>query len=201
MYNNCKSIIIYDWDDTLFPTSWVTQHNINLNDPLTQKKYMKFFSILDATISKLLIKSIQLGNVIIITNALPIWIKISSGVLPKTRKLFKYIKIISARKEYQEKSNNMTDWKMMAFKNEFNQQIKLSKYNNYNIISIGDADHEYKALVDLQNHTMNNKILKTIKLIKNPSIDQIYDELKVLNNTIGYAIKYSNHIDWNFQQN
>ena len=198
MSNKYKTIIILDWDDTLFPTSWLLQNNINMNDEEVRKKYFKNFAKLDNIVSKLLLKCLQSGTVIIVTNALPIWIKVSSSVLPETVKMFKSIKIISARHQYQEHSNNMMDWKAMAFKDELAQIITAKKVHN--IISIGDAEYEYKALIDLYNwNKKNKKILKSIKLMRHPSIEQIYDELSVLDGTMNYITTHEGHLDLNFQ--
>lgn len=198
MSNKYKTVIILDWDDTLFPTSWLLQNNINMNDDDIRKKYFKNFSKLDDLISKLLIKCVHNGKVIIVTNALPLWIKVSSSVLPETLKILKYIKIISARHQYQQQSDNMMDWKSMAFKDEITHELTTKKIHN--IISIGDADYEYKALIDLYNwNRKNKKILKSIKLISRPSLDQIYDELTVLDTTINQIAKHKGHLDLNFK--
>ena len=52
--------------------------------------------------------------------------------------------------------------------------------------------------IDKMNTKLSIKILKSIKLIKNPSVDDLYDELCVLYKAIDYVCKYKGHIDWNF---
>ena len=32
-----RTLVIFDWDDTLFPTSWTVKNNINLSDDTTIK--------------------------------------------------------------------------------------------------------------------------------------------------------------------
>ncbi|AYV76348.1 MAG: hypothetical protein Terrestrivirus5_170 [Terrestrivirus sp.] len=195
-----KTIIILDWDDTLFPTHWLVENKINLNDPKVRSKYKYSFNRLDGIMSKFLIKCMQYGTVIVITNALPVWVNIALDVLPFTSKLFKYIRVVSARKMFQNQSENMMDWKLKAFKYEISNKINKKK-KLFNIISIGDAEYEYRALIGL--HTWNKnqkKILKSIKLIKDPSINDLYDELTVLYDAIGHVCKHRGFIDWNFQK-
>jgi hypothetical protein len=208
MKNNYKTLIILDWDDTLFPTSWLVKMNIDLHSPNHRNHhYKKYFAKLDKLISRLLIICMQFGRVVIVTNALPTWISISTSVLPRTHKLTQYIKILSARDEYQCHSKNAYDWKIMAFKDELSNYLNydvISKSTNqqiYNIISIGDAEYEYKALIDLYDwNKKHNKILKSIKLIKNPSLDILYDELDVLIDSMQKIAQEKVHMDLNFNQ-
>jgi hypothetical protein len=185
-----NSLVILDWDNTLFPSTWVTNNFIDLNDNIIKQKYLDFFIDLDNIIYNLLQKILYKSKVIIVTNALPIWITISSNVLPKTKILLKNIKVISARKDYQKITNNSYDWKKHAFNNEVINL--LNNEEKQNIISIGDALYEYKALINLYN---NNRILKSIKFVENPNIDVLKDQLKVLQDNIHIIINHSKHLD------
>ena len=42
-----NTVIVLDWDDTLFPTSWVINNKIDLTDPNNRIIYYKFFNKLD----------------------------------------------------------------------------------------------------------------------------------------------------------
>ena len=113
-----STLIILDWDDTLFPTHCVISNNMNVGNKLLRHKYIDYFKNLDGVLSKFLQKIIKIGKVIIITNALLEWIGLSSDILPKTTQVLKHIKVISARAKYQPVSENIMDWKELAFKNE-----------------------------------------------------------------------------------
>ena len=44
--NNTTTLIILDWDDTLFPTSWISKNNIEfLSNENKDLLYNKFFYI------------------------------------------------------------------------------------------------------------------------------------------------------------
>lgn len=197
-YNECSknniitkknTIIILDWDDTLFPTTWVTKNGINLTDLC--------LSDLDDILSEFLIKLQEYGQIIIITNALPIWVKVSSGILIKTNKIINNTKIISARKIYKNSCSNMMDWKKMAFKDEI---IKLIDNNNFlNIISIGDAEYEYIALINLYKSINKQKILKAIKLMNHPTNEILIDQLKVLSKVCQNICLNQNNLDLKFK--
>ena len=52
---NLKTIIILDWDDSVFPTFWTNKNMINLNNEESINEYKLYFIELDNTISNLLI--------------------------------------------------------------------------------------------------------------------------------------------------
>jgi hypothetical protein len=193
-FTRYNSLVILDWDNTLFPSTWVTKNFINLNDIETRYKYLDFFTELDELIYNLLKKILYKSKVIIVTNAMPIWIKISSSVLPKTQSLLKHIKVISARKNFQKISTDATEWKKLAFKDEVNNELNIE--NKQNIVSIGDASYEYKALISLYN---KNRILKSMKFLEDPTFDILKDQIEVLCENIESVIDYPKHLDLIFK--
>ena len=127
-----RTLIILDWDDTLFPTTWVTTNEINLRNNIETKKYETYFSQVDCDLYILLRKLTQCGTVIIVTNALLSWIKLSTTILPKTSETLGLIKIISARGDYQSKSQNPMDWKKLAFQSIIEtMSTKITKGEKY----------------------------------------------------------------------
>mgnify|MGYP003341057243 CR=1 FL=1 len=112
-----NSLIILDWDDTLFPTTWVTSANIDINNISKNPSLVYYFKSLDTELQELFKHLINLGDVIIVTNAQLNWINISSTILPMTSKFLriknksKPIEVISARSFAQEESSDPNDWK------------------------------------------------------------------------------------------
>ena len=197
MNNNInKTLFILDWDDTLFPTNWVLNNGIKLALTKSHDQYMMYFQELDRILSKFLKRIICLGKVIIVTNAMLEWVKISSIILPNTTYLLKKVTIISAREKYRNKSNNIWDWKKMAFKDVID--IEFNKESIINVISVGDAEYEYQALIAL-NKKKGTKYLKSIKFVKEPSHDILIDQLEVLNIAIPNIWNKQKHMDLKFK--
>ena len=197
-----ETLIILDWDDTLFPTSWMTSNRINLMDKNLHNKYIPHFTELDKILSRLLRVMLLCGKILIITNALPQWVHISCSIMPATYEILsKHIQIISARKDHQtEYPANMYKWKNLAFKKHV-----LDFYtdkNIHNIISIGDADYEYRALVDLYNikHQASQRYLKAIKFIDNPTNDELKDQLNVICENFTNVQSVKKHLDLKFDK-
>ncbi len=202
-----KTLIILDWDDTLFPTTWVTSNDINIRnlDMTNSKSIISYFSQIDNELDHLLRTLLKCGHVAIVTNAMLNWISISSNILPRTSKILANknkgfdIEIISARGSYQSQSSNPMDWKKLAFA-EIIKNNKFRKINN--IISVGDAEYEYKALINLYDECNNEKsykLLKSVKFVKYPTNHVLLDQIRVMQNA---AIKVSTsktHLDLKFE--
>lgn len=199
-----RTLIILDWDDTLFPTTWVTSNDINIKNvtSINSKTIIDFFSKIDIELEHLLKTLLNCGHVAIITNAMLNWINISSGILPRTSKLLdsniKNIDIISARGSYQDKSDDPMDWKKLAFA-EIIKRNKFRKLNN--IISIGDAEYEYKALVNLHEkpNAKNYKLLKSVRFVKYPSNHILLDQIRVMQKAAIKVCCTKTHLDLRFE--
>ncbi len=203
-----RTLIILDWDDTLFPTTWVTSNDINIRNlnMSNSKSIISYFSQIDNELDHLLRTLLKCGNVAIVTNAMLNWINISSNILPRTSKILANknkgfdIEIVSARGSYQSESNDPMDWKKLAFA----QIIKNSKFKKVNnIISIGDAEYEYKALINLYDEKSENqksyKLLKSVKFVKYPSNHVLLDQIKVMQQAAVQVSTKKSHLDLKFE--
>ena len=201
-----RTLIILDWDDTLFPTTWVTTNDINIrNINNTQNSISSYFKQVDIELEKLLRLLLKCGHVAIITNAMLNWINISSNILPKTSKILANgddefdIEVISARGSYQSVSKDPMDWKKLAFE-EILKNNKFRKVNN--IISIGDAEYEYKALINLYEdckNPKNYKLLKSVKFVKYPTNHVLLDQIRVMQDAAVKVCTRKTHLDLRFE--
>jgi hypothetical protein len=178
-----NTLYILDWDDTLFPTSWVTKNGIDIINNNSRDRYIEHFKSLDRTLNSFLRNISKHGKVIIVTNALKDWVKLSSIVIPQTYHVLKNINIVSARSLFSDKTKNIMEWKKSAFQLVIDEEFKNKRLMN--IISIGDAEYEHQALVSLT-HTNFDKIkfLKSFRLIKDPTYDQLIEEVELLDTCI-----------------
>lgn len=202
MNNIYRTLIIFDWDDTLFPTTWLVQKNIDLVDKDMQNKYIVMFSRLDNLLHRILISFSNRGQIVIVTNASIKWIDVALDMLPNTKQIIKNkIPVISARDHYQNKYPNKMDiWKQLMFQNITVNYFKSHKLQN--IISIGDAEYEFNALINLYNEhaVVKNKLLKTVKFIKEPTFELLIDQLEVLSKCHPKLVNSKKHMDLQFTQ-
>ena len=180
IFNN---IFFFDWDDTLLCTSYLVPAGA-FNDLEINKKDKDVISNLDNLVSKLLLKSINIGFVFIVTNGAPGWVELSSvKFYPKTSKILTKIKIISARGLCEKKfPGDMRQWKTKAFKYAINS-IKINKNIPTNIICFGDSIIEIEASYNIKEY-FPNAYLKTIKFKENPTHTELEKELKIISGQI-----------------
>ena len=177
--NIYNSLIIFDWDDTLFPTSFLAKigyfsENIFLVEK-EQEKIIKKLEQIEKKIIELINISLTKGEVYIITNAAFGWVEYTSKKFyPNFYKMLDKIKIISARRECENTfPNEVQEWKMQTFLN-----LRKNFDNNLvtNIICLGDSMLEIEAGRFLANH-FQEAFIKTVKFKENPKLDEIYKQL------------------------
>lgn len=197
-------MIILDWDDTLFPTSWIKRNKVNLRQPLNNEIIKKFVE-LDAVLFNFLKKIKEFGVIIIVSNAYSSWIELSASHLMNTYNfILKFIPVISARSMYEFKCD-YKKWKHYVFKDIVIKH--MNKNTLWNIISIGDAEYEYNALVNLWDDkhivSIGNRIryLKNIKFMSEPSINEIIDQIMIFTINFNYICFVKSHIDLKFNPN
>ena len=173
------NIFIFDWDDTLMCTSYVAPTGVlnyeemKPNDKTTMKN-------LDQLVSNLLVKSLDKGQVFIITNAAYGWIEFSAKKLyPTTFEILKKVKIVSARGMCEKKyPGDYRQWKTKAFI-ETMKNCNINFLKTANIISFGDSIIELEASHKLK-EIFADGYIKTIKFKENPQPLELIKELKII---------------------
>ncbi len=210
------NIFIIDWDDTLFPTTWVNSNGINLTDTSSVSNYKLYFLELDKTLSKFLDSFNKIGDIYIVTNANIKWIKSCLSILNQTRNSIvkNNIRIVSARDSYSQVNSSPTEWKILTFQDILEDIVKkitrnLKPNTCLNILSIGDANYEYIALINLDAYFKKNLskisssnvnyLLKSIKFVEKPEFNYIIDQLNVVHKNQNSIINKLGYIDLKFK--
>ena len=176
-----NSIIIFDWDDTLLPTSFLTPEGVfNPNIILSEKDKEKLLKI-EQCVFLLLTEAIEKGNVYIITNAGNGWVEYSANKFyPSIMEILPKIEIISAR-EYEKQFSDSRQWKIQAF-------LTLLKFVNIklvtNIICIGDSLFEMEAGRILASK-FTEAFIKTIKFKEKPKLDELLKQITLVCHQFG----------------
>ena len=187
-----NNLFFFDWDDTLLCTSYL-QPTGALIDMEINKRDKEVITNLDSIVSKLLIKTMNLGIVFIVTNGAPGWVELSSTKFyPKTAKLLQKIKVISARGLCEKKyPGDMRQWKNVAFKFALDSLDDINKNIITNIICFGDSIIEMEASYNLKEY-FPDAYLKTIKFKESPSHNELEKELKIISSQLDSIINNYN---------
>lgn len=187
-----NSIIIFDWDDTLFPTTYLKNRAELHQDHRTNELLNRKIKKLELSVKTLLSSAINKGNTFIITNAELNWVKFTTGKFyPMLLPLMNQIKIISAREQYQMNyPGNDRMWKIMSFMNIV-KNYNCNKVTN--IVCIGDSPIELEASKKLSSH-FSQVCMKCIKFKALPRIQEVLMQVKTVIKQFDYI--YSAVKNW-----
>ena len=184
-----NNLFFFDWDDTLLCTSYL-QPTGALIDMEINKRDKDIISDLDSLVSKLLLKTMNIGIVFIVTNGAPGWVELSSTkYYPKTSKILQKIKVISARGLCERKyPGDIRQWKKIAFEYALETLEDINKNIVTNILCMGDSNMEMEAAYYLK-ECFPNAYLKTIKFKECPTHIELEKELKIINTQFDSIIR------------
>lgn len=187
-----ENITIFDFDDTLFPSSWLVQV-LQVRGELSDKMKEEMHRV-DKSAYILLSTALKLSSVLIITNADEGWIKSSCSMfMPLVSSLLNHFIIVSARSRYELKyPYDSGKWKELTFRDEID---KLRREGfHINLLSIGDSLFERNAALV---YGSANKlcIIKSVKMIELPSPGQLITQQRLICNAIPSMIKSREKLD------
>ena len=194
-----NSLFIFDWDDTLFPTSFLVNEKIEeISEKKLSEELKLLFSELENIVVNILNYALNKGDVYIITNSSFSWLNYSSDkYFPNLKNILEKIKMISARDEFENiypGKNKL--WKEKAFlklRNEFNNNLVT------NIVCFGDSMIELDAGKTLASQ-FNNSFYKTIKFKEKPDFEDLIKQLNLINNKIDYIYSIPKNLSITIEQ-
>ena len=173
-----NNIIILDWDDTLFSTSYF----LLKNKKLTIEEQQLFFK-LGECVSKFINLSKYFGKIFIITNSTKKWLyKTAYNYLKINENLLDEVNVISARENFNEEIVPKHMWKSLIFKQLY-KYFELSD----SIVCISDSINDINEGKKLKTIFKNNNI-STIKFINKPSPIQNIKEINLIIENLGKII-------------
>ena len=179
-----NSLIIFDWDDTLFPTSFLARNEYfseqNIFSTEKDEKVLKKIEKLKQSVIDLINISLTKGEDIY-NNKCSYWLGwiYLKQFYPNFYKILDKIKIISARGECKNIfPNNIQEWKIQTFSNlrkNFNNKLVT------NIICLGDSMLEFETGKILAKF-FKEAFIKTVKFKEDPKIDELNKQLILVKN-------------------
>ncbi len=193
------TVIIFDWDDTLLCTSFLSNNNFNYDEILKNNFNIEQFGKLEKKVYDILSFSIQKGQTYIITNAEKEWVEYTSKLFyPSILDLLNDIKIISARQEnILNCPNDKRLWKINSFNNVL---MKYDFQTIINIISIGDSFYEIEASKNLHSF-FTNDVIKTVKFKKVNKIEELIMQLDLVLNNFNLIVNSVKNYTINISKN
>eukprot|EP00920_Eleutheroschizon_duboscqi_P038774 GHVT01093154.1.p1 GENE.GHVT01093154.1~~GHVT01093154.1.p1 ORF type:complete len:350 (-),score=15.47 GHVT01093154.1:620-1669(-) len=172
-----QSLIIFDWDDTLMPSTWLAENRITLEESSMVPDDVRVqLEVIAEGSRQILEAASKLGTVVIVTNAENGWVKLScSKFMPTLSPYLDNYRVVSARSTYEgDNCSSPLAWKVSAFHDEVHYHYQASQERR-NIMSFGDAAHERTALLCICGTLARDYPVttKSIKFIERPSIGDL----------------------------
>jgi len=167
-----QTLTFVDWDDTLFPTTWLQEQELLQGDFVVGVEQREWLEKLAIRVEITLRLALQFGRVVIVTNAQQGWVeKCCTEIMPSLSEVLDDVDVISARSTYETCSGCPSEWKRLAFE----QELLGSSIAQYNVLSLGDSMHEQRALLSLC-QKKRNCFGKSMKFLEAPSIEQLIEQ-------------------------
>lgn len=169
------TVIIFDWDDTLFCTSALKE--------CEPAHLYKLEHIVKATLEL----AMNLGTTLIVTNANDGWVQQSASIhMPRLLPILKRIAVVSAREVHEHVfPEEPYTWKRETFLKLLRRKIACE----LNLIVLGDSFAEIEA-ADAVGQTLGHvPLVKTVKFKADPSPNELLSELHVIGGELGKLVQ------------
>eukprot|EP00929_Paragymnodinium_shiwhaense_P108471 TRINITY_DN7478_c0_g1_i1.p1 TRINITY_DN7478_c0_g1~~TRINITY_DN7478_c0_g1_i1.p1 ORF type:complete len:346 (+),score=87.38 TRINITY_DN7478_c0_g1_i1:79-1116(+) len=217
-----QTIIIFDWDDTLCPSTFMRRHNSStrgkgMKAPIEEQTQQELEKLVDQVIP--LLRAAQaMGKVVLVTNARRPWVDTSCArFIPRLQEYLKGIDIIYAM-EYlndAEATRALTTNTLITSKARAMRAAVGEFYSRYanqswkNLVSVGDALYEHEAIRQVAEERPGGLIggpakkcrTKTIKLIESPTVSGLALELSLVENWLAKVVLYDGDVDMDLAAN
>jgi len=193
-----ETVLIFDWDDTMLPSSWVQDQGmrLDLEVPLPEQHRIDLGALARHVAESLKLAK-QLGTVVLVTNAERGWIELScQRFLPTVAPLLESVKLLSARSEYERPDlPSPFEWKLRAFGNEIHRNFASDGgHRKRNVLSVGDSAHEREAVLRVT-ACMPNCRTKSLKFVERPSIDQLCRQHQLISRCFRRIVHHDGNLD------
>lgn len=202
--HNKRTVTLYDWDDTFFPSTYLAEHGvrIDLDSDTTHvsEKLQHDLKQLEDIVIKILQEAMSCGIVKVITNAEEGWVELSgTKFMPRLSNFLKInnIKIVSARTCYEHDfPDSPSCWKTAAFQAEVDESFPDSDY--LNVLVLGDSLSEREAAHNLALRRPASCV-KSVKLVERPDVIQLQRQIAMLQGSFQNLSDHFGSFDINLQ--
>lgn len=194
-----ETCIIFDWDDTILPSSWLAQNGLRLDSPdALPADAIAQLHVLEDAVMLLLERALSCGVVIIITNAETGWVEMScKRFIPRVLPFLHRVKVLSARSTFEMLyPDSPAHWKIQAFHQEITGVFACqSVEGRRNIMSFGDSIHERAAIHKVTAGMGPLTKTKSIKFVERPTVEQLKRQLDLVTSCFVDIWRHQQHLD------
>mmetsp|Transcript_11515 Transcript_11515/g.21784 ORF Transcript_11515/g.21784 Transcript_11515/m.21784 type:complete len:241 (+) Transcript_11515:74-796(+) len=192
-----ETLIIFDWDDTVMPSSWVLEEGLRIDgDGDFTPEQKEHLSELTRLATQTLTMAMRLGTVLLVTNAEHGWVELScQRFLPDLLPVLATVRTLSARTQYESPHvPSPFEWKLKAFQSEIERVFETLHTRRKNILSFGDSGHEREALISAT-VGMHDTRTKSLKFIDRPGVEVLRKQHAVIVKCLRQIVHHDGNLD------
>lgn len=193
-----ETLLIFDWDDTMLPSTWIQEQGLRLDDAsVVAEEQRQIFDLAAQTASNLLALAKTFGTVVLVTNAEQGWIELScQKFLPQLYPQLDGVRMVSARSSYEPQGiTSPFEWKYQAFNWEVHRYYFSSGPNcRRNMISFGDSAHERQALIRVA-QDLPSCCVKSLKFMERPNVEQLKRQHELVTGYFQDVVNHDGNLD------
>lgn len=197
------TVIIFDWDDTLLASSFLSSRGYRLDSEMEKthehEQVEQQLRELEAAVTSLLTLALTYGTVHVVTNAETGWVQLSAQkFMPGLVPLLSKVTVLSARSTYEPMHpDSPLKWKFFAFQEKLAMHYGMDYKPagpKKNVISFGDSHVEREA-VRAVTRSMAATRCKSVKFAERPSTEQLRRQLELVTNCFHYIHHHDGDLD------
>jgi len=192
------TILIFDWDDTVMPSSWIGQQGLTLDDDSwpNMEQQAQLDKLAERAAHTLSVAK-RYGQVIFVTNAEAGWLELScQKFMPSLWPELEDVRLVSARSAYEPQGvASPFEWKYLAFESEIAGFYGACDAEGHkNVISFGDSPQEREALIRVTER-MHDCRTKSLKLVERPGVDQLLKQHQFMADCMRSIVGHDGNLD------
>lgn len=204
------SLVIFDWDDTLLPTSVLTagghflaENGAAADEPFTSPLVLWTWRAELAACAAAGLQALRVakqhGKVIVVTNAMHGWVHATAArFMPQLAAELEGVPVISARSIYEPQGfADPATWKMLCFQRVL-QCVQFDPWGALgprSVVSIGDSWHEREAVMRASTDIGPWCYVKSLKLAERPTMSQITHQLHLFATHFAWLANHQGSLD------
>eukprot|EP00451_Oxyrrhis_marina_P004075 CAMPEP_0204276006 /NCGR_PEP_ID=MMETSP0468-20130131/27147_1 /ASSEMBLY_ACC=CAM_ASM_000383 /TAXON_ID=2969 /ORGANISM="Oxyrrhis marina" /LENGTH=223 /DNA_ID=CAMNT_0051252487 /DNA_START=36 /DNA_END=707 /DNA_ORIENTATION=+ len=183
-----RSVIVFDWDDTLLPTTAIQASSGSVGHYESHTREC----------IETLVAAQAYGEVVIVTAAEDGWVEASCELyMPELYDMLfgpnATVLVVSSKAMFQPFGYHTPgEWKRMAF-TALAERYRTVQ-GGWNFVSIGDAQHERQALLHAA-PIAGNAVPKCVKLSEKPTLEHLSAEIRMVREWFASVMAFSGPLD------
>jgi len=190
-----ETVIIFDWDDTLLASSYLSGRGYKLDSVVEKNSDIELqLRELEQSVINVLSVAMSYGPVHVVTNAETGWVQLSANkFMPNLVPIISKLSVVSARSTYEQLFPEApVKWKQCAFQEKISALGCEDKEKN--VISFGDSHVEREA-VRAVTKGMARTRTKSVKFAERPSMEQLRRQIELVTNCFQYIFHHDADLD------